>query len=147
MVANHSSSPIPIRPAEILDPNPERPTRLGGVRQHNRTGQLLDWEFKNDLPVTGSVVQPATDHQVQMTGTDVEPSGHTPVTANASPASRSGRPVTYWAVALSILACSAVSAALLTNRADPVRAIVTVLAVLVCSLVLIAAEQFWSRTR
>ena len=37
MANSHASSSIPVRPTEILDPYPERPTSASGVRLHTRT--------------------------------------------------------------------------------------------------------------
>ena len=55
------------------------------------------------------------------------------------------RPITWWAVALSTVANTTVAIGLWTGRADPTRAVATVAAMTLCSLLLIAAEQLHGR--
>lgn len=53
MADSHSSSSTPIRPAEILDPYPERVTSLVGARQTTHLTAVPDLD-KSPVPATGA---------------------------------------------------------------------------------------------
>ncbi len=115
------SSSIPsIRPTEILDPYPERSTRLGGVRQ---TAPL-------------AVVSDLVDHQVQPT------EAHTPFAASLPsvvlPARRLRLPMA--SVVLSVLGQSALGASMASGTVGPLFGSIVSVGLLMCCLRLIAAQ-------
>ncbi len=110
----------PIEPTEILDPYPERSTRLGGVRQ---TAPL-------------AAVPDLVERQVQPT------EAHTPFAASLPsallPALRMRLPIA--SVVLSGLGQSALGASIASGTVDPLFGSIVSVGLLMCCLMLIAAQ-------
>ncbi|MGH1488201.1 MAG: hypothetical protein ACRBK7_02215 [Acidimicrobiales bacterium] len=115
------SSSIPsVRPTEILDPYPERSTRLGGVRQ--------------TAPLTA--VPDLVERQVQPA------EAHTPFAASLPsavlPARRLRLP--FAAVVLSVLGQSVLGASIASGTVGPLFGATASVGLLMCCLMLIVAE-------
>ena len=130
------------------DPYPERPTSDQGVRQRDHADQHTAWESKNGLPVTEPVVDPATPPPGRVTADRHTNSARHPFAATTPTRVQRQTPrLTWWAVALSVVAQTTVTTAIQWGNADPLVAACVSVATLVCSLLLIAAEQITGRNR
>ena len=124
------------------DPYPERPTPHPGARQTDHTDHQPDWESMNGLPTIEPVVQQTTTapRRVITTPRDTRPDRPFPAPTPTSDQRRTSR-LTWWAVGLSIVAQATVTAALRWGDAGPIPAAAVSVGMLLCSLLLIAAEQ------
>ncbi len=120
MADNHSSSSTPIRPAQILDPYPERVRSASGVRQ---TTHLVA------VPDLVELQTPAA-------------SAPTPVAASFQPLPprrrRFAAPIA--STLLTILGQAVLGALIATRTVDPVLGLMIFVGWLTCGLALIAAQ-------
>ena len=107
----------------------------------------LTWEFNTDLDESGLVVDPATPVPDQVMAAGIKANRKRLSFAASKPEQPPGqfRKATYWAVALSGVAQVTIGAAIWTGNADPDVSFKVLVALVVCSLVLIAAEQLHDR--
>ncbi len=120
MAANQPTSPTPNRPSQILDPYPERPTRLGGVRKTTHLAVVPDPVELQAMPTVAPTSFAASFQRL--------------------PTRRRRQRAPVASTLLAVFGQGFLGALMATQTVDAVMGLVISVGWLVCGLVLIAAQ-------